>query len=47
MARDFWRKGLILIELRQALKMDDWPLQHPKGQPMEVVRQIRDDIKGG
>ena len=27
------------------LKVDDWPLQDPKGQPMEVVRQIRDDIK--
>ena len=27
------------------LKLDDWPLQDPKGQPMEVVRQIRDDIK--
>ena len=28
------------------LKMEDWPLQDPKDQPMEVVRQIRDDIKG-
>lgn len=27
------------------LKVDDWPLPDPKGQPMEVVRQIRDDIK--
>jgi arsenate reductase len=27
------------------LKVDDWPLQDPKGQPIEVVRQIRDDIK--
>jgi len=28
-----------------ALKVEDWPLQDPKGQPIEVVRQIRDDIK--
>ena len=27
------------------LNLDDWPLQDPKGQPIEVVRQIRDDIK--
>jgi protein-tyrosine-phosphatase len=27
------------------LKVEDWPLQDPKDQPMEVVRQIRDDIK--
>lgn len=23
----------------------DWPLQDPKGQPLEVVRAIRDDIR--
>jgi arsenate reductase len=23
---------------------DDWPLDDPKGQPVEVVRRIRDDI---
>ena len=27
------------------LKVEDWPLQDPKDQPMEVVRQIRDDIR--
>ena len=27
------------------LKVDDWPLQDPKDQPVEVVRQVRDDIK--
>lgn len=24
----------------------DWPLQDPKGQPPEVVRGIRDDVRG-
>ena len=28
------------------LRRDDWPLPDPKGQPMERVREIRDDIKG-
>jgi arsenate reductase len=28
------------------LKRDDWPLEDPKGKPMELVRRIRDDIKG-
>jgi len=27
------------------LQVEDWPLQDPKDQPVEVVRQIRDDIK--
>src|SRR5687767_4227716 len=27
------------------LRIEDWPLQDPKGQPIEKVRQIRDDIK--
>jgi arsenate reductase len=27
------------------LQVEDWPLQDPKDQPMEVVRRIRDDIK--
>jgi arsenate reductase len=26
------------------LRRDDWPLEDPKGQPVEWVRQIRDDI---
>jgi len=28
------------------LKRDDWPLEDPKGKPVELVRRIRDDIKG-
>lgn len=27
------------------VERDDWPLDDPKGQPMEAVRRIRDDIK--
>ena len=27
------------------LRRDDWPLPDPKGQPVERVREIRDDIK--
>jgi arsenate reductase len=27
------------------LERDDWPLEDPKGQPLERVRQIRDEIK--
>jgi arsenate reductase len=27
------------------LRRDDWPLRDPKGQPMDVVREIRDDIQ--
>ena len=27
------------------LKRDDWPLDDPKGQPIERVREIRDDIR--
>ena len=27
------------------LKIEDWPLQDPKGQPLERVREIRDDIR--
>ena len=33
------------VSVRPGLKVEDWPLQDPKDQPMEVVRQIRDDIK--
>jgi arsenate reductase (thioredoxin) len=28
------------------LRRDDWPLRDPKGQPMDEVRAIRDDIRG-
>ena len=27
------------------VERDDWPLDDPKGQPLEAVRQIRDEIK--
>ena len=27
------------------LRREDWPLEDPKGKPMEVVRRIRDDVK--
>jgi protein-tyrosine-phosphatase len=27
------------------LRRDDWPLRDPKGQPMEEVRRIRDEIR--
>ena len=26
-------------------RVEDWPLQDPKDQPLEVVRSIRDDIR--
>jgi arsenate reductase (thioredoxin) len=26
-------------------KRDDWPLEDPKGQPVERIREIRDDIR--
>ena len=28
------------------LRRDDWPLEDPKGKPIERVRAIRDDIRG-
>ena len=28
------------------VKRADWPVQDPKGQPVERVREIRDDLKG-
>ena len=27
------------------LRTEDWPLEDPRGQPLERVRQIRDDIR--
>ena len=27
------------------VERDDWPLDDPKGQPVETVRRIRDEIK--
>jgi len=28
------------------LRVEDWPLDDPRGQPLERVRQIRDEIRG-
>ncbi|MES1204342.1 MAG: arsenate reductase ArsC [Pseudomonadota bacterium] len=28
------------------LRRADWPLEDPKGKPLELVRRIRDDIRG-
>ncbi len=28
------------------LRRDDWPIRDPKGQPMDEVRLIRDEIRG-
>lgn len=28
------------------LKRDDWPLEDPKGKPVERVREIRDEVRG-
>jgi arsenate reductase len=28
------------------VRRDDWPLDDPKGQPVERVRAIRDEIRG-
>jgi arsenate reductase len=27
------------------IRIEDWPLEDPKGQPPEIVRKIRDDIR--
>lgn len=27
------------------IRRDDWPLEDPKGQPVERVREIRDDVR--
>ena len=27
------------------VERDDWPLDDPKDQPLEIVRQVRDDIE--
>ena len=28
------------------LRREDWPLEDPKGKPMERVREIRDEVRG-
>ena len=27
------------------LKREDWPIEDPKGQPVETVRRIRDEVR--
>jgi protein-tyrosine-phosphatase len=31
--------------LDSGVKRDDWPIEDPKGKPIEKVREIRDDIR--
>lgn len=44
-------KMLITMGCREAcpyvpgLKREDWPLEDPKGKPLERVREIRDEVK--
>jgi hypothetical protein len=33
------------VSLGAGLRRDDWPLRDPKGQPIEEVRAIRDEIR--
>jgi arsenate reductase len=28
------------------LRREDWPLEDPKGRPLDRVREIRDDVRG-
>jgi len=50
---DLARSGTLLVTMGcgdecpfvPGLATDDWPLADPKGQPVDAVRQIRDDIK--
>jgi arsenate reductase len=28
------------------LRREDWPLEDPRGKPIERVRQIRDEVRG-
>jgi arsenate reductase len=50
---DLARGGTLLVTMGcgdecpfvPGLATDDWPLPDPKGQPVDAVRQIRDDIK--
>ena len=50
---DLARGGTLLVTMGcgdecpfvPGLATDDWPLADPKGQPVDSVRQIRDDIK--
>ena len=50
---DFARQAQILVTMGcgdecpivPGAKRDDWPLEDPKGRPLEQVREIRDDIE--
>ena len=50
---DVARQGQLLITMGcgdqcpvvPGVSRDDWPLEDPKGQPIERVRQIRDEIR--
>jgi arsenate reductase len=54
LTEDVARQGQMLITMGcgdqcpvvPGLRRDDWPLEDPKGKPIERVRQIRDEIRG-
>jgi arsenate reductase (thioredoxin) len=33
------------VPLVPGLKRDDWPIEDPKGKPLDRVRQIRDEVR--
>ena len=53
LSTDFAKDAHILITmgcgdecpLVPGVERDDWPVEDPRGQPLETVRRIRDDIK--
>ena len=53
LTEDVARQGQMLITMGcgdqcpvvPGLRRDDWPLEDPKGKPIERVRQIRDEIR--
>ena len=53
LTEDLARQAQVLVTMgcREACpvvpgaRVEDWPLLDPKGQPLEIVRQIRDDIR--
>lgn len=53
LSEDLARKATLLVTMGcgdacpyvPGLKKIDWPLKDPKGQSMDVVREIRDDIR--
>ena len=52
-SRRSWRASQMLITMGcgdqcpvvPGLKRDDWPLEDPKGKPLDHVRRIRDEIR--